>query len=239
MSLKTQNGLVGYFDVLGYQNIIDNNKIADAARILSESLLKIPEAAKRSLETTPDMKDLLGKVNWLMLSDSIILTMSSESVDQDEFAWFIFLGFASRLLRESFDNGFPMRGAVDVGEYYVEDRSFAGKPFVNSYRLAYQIEFSGCVLTDNAAKEIEKIKQSETLFGSLFFRYLVPLKNNRTERRLVLNWLRPFSDWGEHPNNLREYVIGSFHAHNKDISPEVIQKIDNTEMLLHCLKGKS
>jgi len=36
---------------LGYQNIIDNNKISDVARILSESFTRIPgEAEKKLLE---------------------------------------------------------------------------------------------------------------------------------------------------------------------------------------------
>jgi len=132
MELKTEKGMVGFFDVLGYQSIIDNNKMSDAARILSESFTRIPERVEKKLVEglkEEASKEVYGKIrnrtNFMIISDSIVMTSSLgeirsglEKKTNTVQLLFFFLS-ASLLLHMSFDEGFPLRGAIDYGEFYV------------------------------------------------------------------------------------------------------------------------
>src|SRR5208337_3479878 len=111
-----QRGLVAFFDILGYQDIINNNLIDDVAKIISDIILGLPEDAKKMLlEQFSQNKKLAGdissKINTRIISDSIILACevpqnSSESIVGAH--WCIFLVYASTLCFKSFDKGLPI-----------------------------------------------------------------------------------------------------------------------------------
>ena len=44
--LKSEDGIVGFFDVMGYQDIIDNNNIEIVAKIISETIDKLPDESR-------------------------------------------------------------------------------------------------------------------------------------------------------------------------------------------------
>jgi hypothetical protein len=253
MELKTEKGMVGFFDVLGYQNIIDNNKISDAAHILSESFTRIPERVENKLseslkESKKTYELIKDRMKFIIISDSIIIAIPFLRLTEDEknlelvkkgneFQLLYFFISASFLLHLSFDEGFPLRGAIDYGEFYVQDRTFAGKPFINAYRIANRLEISGCVLTKEAETEFRNYVKKDTI-DDFFFSYLVPLKNNESERYLTMKWLCPFKELGEPPKDIRQYIVDKFHAHNKDVTRDVFPKIDNTEMILRYSECK-
>ena len=45
----SEYGLVGFFDILGYQNIIDNNKIEDTSTIIADIIHTLPSSVKDNL----------------------------------------------------------------------------------------------------------------------------------------------------------------------------------------------
>jgi hypothetical protein len=254
MELRTEKGMVGFFDVLGYQSIIDNNKISDAASILSKSFTRIPEKVKKRLaESLVDGKEiyktLQGRMRIIIISDSIVMAipfLPSDGKKPEEekkvnfanrYQLFYFLLSASFLLRMAFDAGFPLRGAIDYGEFYIEDHTFAGRPFINAFRIANQLEMSGCIATKEAETEFRRHLEEDPI-NDIFFSYLVPLKNNENKRWLTLKWLCPFPEWGESPKDIRQYIVDKFHAHNKDVPRDVFPKIDNTEMILRYSEYK-
>lgn len=249
--LKTEQGMVGFFDVLGYQSIIDNNKISDAARILSESFIRIPGKVENKLseslkETRKALyEEIQKRMKFIIISDSIVIAIPFLPLDEKKpevkkvngIQLFYFFTTVSLLLHTSFDEGFPLRGAIDYGEFYIQDRTFAGRPFINAYRLANRLEISGCVLTKEAETEFRNCVEKDAM-DYLFFSYLVPLKNNENKRCLALKWLCPYGDWGEPPKDIRQYIADKFHAHNKDVPRDVFPKIDNTEMILRYSEYK-
>jgi len=47
---RTRKGLIAFFDILGYKNIIDNNEIETVAALISNKLLKIPNRLQELTE---------------------------------------------------------------------------------------------------------------------------------------------------------------------------------------------
>jgi hypothetical protein len=246
-----KEGLVGIFDILGYQYIIDNNQINYVADLISNILLPLPQrAADKILEIFRGHKigdyysSAIKDAQWRIFSDTILLLYPfthKEKVRLTTLDYFFFLDHVSLLLRSAFDAGLPLRGAIDYGEFYIKENCFAGKSIINSYRLSQQLQISGCALTESLEKRYFAHIESDRPFKEAKFLfvlpYLVPLKENSRKTLYVINWLCPFPAW-EVPPDLRQYVAEKFYAHNKDIPREALPKLENTEMTLRYFLSK-
>jgi hypothetical protein len=243
---KSDVGIVGVLDILGYQSIINNNLIEDTAKLISETILNLPNRAIDNIVASLSEKNRseaikeFNSIKSLVVSDTIILTMSQGKDGLSFFKWFIFLSYVARLLRDSFDAGFPLRGAIDCGAFFIKGLCFAGRSIINSYNLANRLQFAGCVLTSNAQTSfLEVSKDRKAVADLLVYDYLVPLKTNQEEKSLVVHWFSPFKDWGTIPIDVRQFVYNAFHAHNKDVSRNVLSILENTELVIRFFKTKS
>lgn len=250
---QTSYGLVGVFDILGYQEIIANNLIQYSAEII-RSLIGMPDKVKERLlemlraratnEGTEEkvakiaeqfLAEMQKKMKTVIISDSIILAMPSGSKDKINIGGLVpFLMTVSYLLRHSFDAGFPLRGAIDYGDFYIEDYTFAGIPFVKSFSLMNRLGLSGCVLTKDLEGQIG-VHASELPYSDLLFPYIVPFNDGEETQHLLVDWLSPFPQWGEVPSDIRQYIVTKFSALNKKVRRNVLPKIDNTEMMLRYI----
>jgi hypothetical protein len=244
--IKQKYGLIGFFDILGYTNIIENNEIEKVAEIVGEKLVKIPGLAQtKILEPVKDKqqsqwKVLAEKVSWLAFSDIILLTMP---LDRDsakpELEWFVFLLFCEALNRTMFDEGLPLRGAISIGPFYIHERCFAGKPIIDCYKLANQTDWTGCVLHPDAkvgfaaARDKVSNENGKKLFSRIFVDYLVPMTHGEPMRMSALNWAFGNLRFNSIGSDVRGATVNSFQRHNKDVPPSVYSKINNTEMFLY------
>lgn len=246
-----KEGLVGIFDILGYQNIIDNNQINDVAELISNTLLNLPQKTADRLHEFFEghiigdyYSSAIKDAQWRIFSDTILLSYPFTHKDQmrsTTLDYLLFLDHVSHLLRYAFDAGLPLRGAIDYGDFYIKENCFAGKAIINSYRLSQELEISGCAMTESLQRRyfahIESDKDWEKV-KFLFCRpYLVPIKENTTRRLCLIDWLSPFAHLEIH-RDLRQYVAEKFYAHNKDITREALAKMENTEMTLRYFLSK-
>src|SRR5947207_965988 len=105
---KIQNGLIGFFDILGYQSFLENNDediavievlntINNIGRIVSNSIIK-------SLKEPDDSgREILDNIQWLVFSDTILMAMEWD--EPNLYEWVLFSVAAIRLCREMFDFG--------------------------------------------------------------------------------------------------------------------------------------
>ena len=244
-----ENGFLAVFDILGYKSLIENNPITETATLVSGFIEKTPVLTEKFISSkykdTPlnEVYDYIGNMlKSFIISDTIIICLPLErSLDEyDNFSIIVVLNYffyyLSQLLRLSCDNGLPMRGGVDYGEFYSTNRSIVGKPFLNAFNLSESLEFVGCALTDKVIEQLEKvapINQKNGPFSSLIFKYFAPLHNEINKRLYLLNWLYHNKDTGiKKPKDIRQYLTHSFHAHSKDVPRSVFPKIENTEIML-------
>lgn len=216
-------GLVAFFDVLGFKSLLENNKVGQAISIIREVLVGVPKELELTLKP-------LGIVNpafvpkHLVFSDSILIYAPVET--SEPLVTCFFVSFCREILARLFDNGLPLRGAIAVGEYYVEDYCFAGKPIVEAHELGDLLQLSGCALAANARKHILGDKES----AEIFFEYPAPLKGGEKEDLFMLNFRPSFSR--EALADTRSFVEHQFSAHKKPKGDGVDEKIHNTVAFL-------
>jgi hypothetical protein len=207
MGKIVQNGLVCFFDILGYKNILENNDINECARIINDILVEIPKNIKTDLIPSGDKlpeaykklaesrKNFFDKFFYaIMVSDSIVLFFDFTNINEADVVDYTWLSICYILSfqKEYFVNGFPMRGCLDFGEYYYNNNVFAGKAIVNSYNEGNSLEFSGIVITDKAYEYIKPILGNHELYQKYFnnyiFRYLSPVKQGKDELKYIIKW---------------------------------------------------
>lgn len=259
--IKPATGFVGYFDILGYTQIMLNNNIHKTAQFVSDTLMNIPREMiaslrlpymeVRPLEVAPesserdDWSQILDKVSWIIFSDSILVSLPFDPTLPEHDLVQYYLAFSivcASLMNRCFTAGFPLRGAIAAGEFFIEDRCFAGRPIINAYYATQQLEFAGCVLDEEANSLISEwrkhlVKKGErNLLNKLdqtTILYLVPLKKNVDERQRTINWVS-LDTPGFSPisGEIRELTTRAFLMHNKIAVPSVQGKINNTEMFI-------
>ena len=258
VEIDLERGLVAFFDILGYQQMLMNNEVETTAHLIVDVISNIPSDIITSvtrdqglggqiLETSKFVDEIWNKVireevKWLLFSDSILVSLpvdpSREVIDYG-FRWLAFIHVCAFLQREMFDRGLPLRGAIAFGEFFIKDTYFAGKPIIESYQASESLEMSGCVLTKTSEEIYRKFKQEMeekefenmiSAINQLCVPYLVPKKRERLEKQITINWVNlPLADFKNLPDDIREYVYSSFVDYNKDVAPIIYPKINNTE----------
>jgi hypothetical protein len=228
--IDTHHGLIGFFDVLGYKNIIENNQIKECAL-----------AIKRILETIrirQERIDMIGLLtaqklcSHVLFSDSILVYSPLIGTDNKQIPVLMFTSYCANLVTELLVQGFPVRGALALGDYYVENHigsiCLAGKPIAEAHELSECLDLAGCVVAPSA----------ETFFSDThyFFAHPVPLKNRPAQKMMMLNQC---ADSSGGPELSRQFIMGRFGDHNKHIGIDVLPKINNTLEFLEACKRHS
>jgi hypothetical protein len=244
-----RKGLVGYFDILGYQSFLDNNDASDEAvaktlKAFKELPKSVSELARATVKNDHRWNAIITGTETLIFSDTILLTSAyaaEEDLETKEVRWLLFVYQCAIFQRTMFDFGLPVRGAISFGSYVVEDACFAGKPIVEAYRLTSKIDAALACFSKSATKEFEEVHKGEkvrTAFAGFACDYLVPLKTGEPARMAVINFAKPNgAQFQSLAGEERQLVSECFWKHRKDIPPSAYAKLTHTEMALRYLKG--
>jgi len=259
--IQPEIGFVGFFDILGYSQIMLNNNIHKTSQFVSDTLMNIPRNLIQRLrdisanmseqETNPypydaeEWQSMLDKIQWIIFSDSILITMPmSPGLDtlEQTSLYLAFSTVCASLLNQTFFAGFPLRGGVSIGEFFIEDRCFAGRPIINAYRVAQDLEMSGCVLDESVDAFVSELRRNLvqnqdndalSRLDQTTILYIAPTKLGEDERYRAINWVTLDSP-GFHAfrDDVRDATLKAFLMHNKIAVPSVQGKITNTEMFI-------
>src|SRR5665213_75574 len=190
--MKIRHGLVAFFDILGFRQfaaVQTDKKIIQKAQLIRENLLQI-----RSRLAEPSQKissQYLSNIECYTFADSILLSQEIPPAEPEWFYWLAFFHVCTGLMKFSFNKGFPLRGAISEGKFYVEERSFLGKPIIDCHELSSRTLWAGCVLVPAAQKKLEKI-WINTMEQVCVKKYDVPVRNKKksrcTESLSALKW---------------------------------------------------
>lgn len=259
--IQPATGFVGYFDILGYTQIMLNNNIHKTAQFVTDTLMNIPRDLIDSLRSPAftdgaqdaaaadserdDWSQILDGVTWIIFSDSILVSLPFDPDLPERDLVRRYLAFSivcASLMNRCFSAGFPLRGAISAGEFFIEDRCFAGKPIINAYYAMQQLEFAGCVLDEAANSLISEwrkylVRTDERILLSQLDQttiiYLTPLKENMDERHRTINWVvLDTPGFSSIAGDIRDLTTRAFIMHNKIAVPSVQGKINNTEMFI-------
>lgn len=259
--MDTQTGIIGLFDILGYQNLLENNEPENIAEtvvgFIDEIGTKVPSEMKQSFgigniprnkkkglinEMSTSIAAIIDSIQWLVLSDTILVVMPIQSREDYYFSiicWHFFLSTCIHLQEIMFKRGLPLRGTINYGKFYIKNNCFASREIVEAYQLCNQLEFSACVLTEKSRQELDKINgklnknTSNKFYDYLVLEYLVPTKDDET-RMLVL----AAKSYVPEREDLKSQVVESFMSYNKDIPFSIQRKVTSTEQWLIFLRQK-
>ena len=219
VDVEAKTGLVGFFDILGYSQMLLANDVSSTAGIVVDVLSEVPEnvvsgvLGDQGLERLDDLVSwpeferyfqglVREEMDWLLFSDSILISLPLRT-DRDIFYWGTsvvgFVQVCAFLLRQMFDVGLPLRGGVSFGEFFIQDTYFAGQPIIDAYRHSESLDLSGCVLAPSVERMYDQMKRHAAdagyeasmrgMLDQLCVSYLIPKKRERVDAGLLVNWV--------------------------------------------------
>ena len=140
---KSQYGIIGFFDILGYQSFLENNE--DVTGEATEKVLNfivnleknIQSRVRNILKNSKNFKKLVDEIKFLVFSDTILLTstyVKNAALDRKIDKWALFLVVSLHLNRWMFEYGLPLRGVITTGNFLIKKHCFSGKPIIYSYK---------------------------------------------------------------------------------------------------------
>jgi hypothetical protein len=244
--IEVKEGVIGYFDILGFKNYIKNDPDVGSKNAL-EVILKIKTEVPQKIKGRFSGDEILDEVTWSVLSDTIVLSVpylkndaernKVEEIDDKAVRWGALMFSSIALMDYMFDQGLPIRGAISHGKYFVNENSLAGRSIVDALTLTERLNISAVAICPESEKELRGVLVPELHIkqwseSPVYFNYLMPLKD-RMEKLWVLN------QWALHDkytnNDIPQLVAQAFWKHGKDIDAAAYQKYQNTEMLLRYI----
>lgn len=193
--LKVQRGLVGYFDILGFKNLVMKNDVEAPMREVFALINSSEEALKRhfqwvlgdsSTEENRRMEEAIQRTKWLVVSDSILIFLPCERIEL--YDWIAFHVVAIHFLTGMFLFGLPLRGTITIGEFLIYGSCYAGRAIVNAYNLASRLMLAGCAaaplpfpLPQIPGRHPAEEKESLDRFTRIVIEYRTPLKKIKTQ----------------------------------------------------------
>ena len=239
---EAERGFVGYFDLLGYKNVLTNNHINKAIEVVK----LIQQILEKEQERVYTAGKIVGQqfCEHIVYSDSILVYTTFPEANREQHNQIgIFHEFCAALISELFWNGLPVRGAWAFGNYYVKRTAngiyVAGIPIVEAYEFSSCLDLAGCVIAPSAEKILSDLKILDPpLLGIVHCP--VPLKGNQNQKSqkqemFMLNHYKIDLNYNPNRKMSRQIVMQQFAEHNKSVGVEVLSKINNTlEFLKAC-----
>lgn len=237
-------GLIGFFDILGYQNFLENNSATDSATAVLKIINSIPAAVENHMKKTADTKlqldkEIAASFKHIVFSDTVMFTLPYPEKVSPEWilnAYVYMNSSAAMLMSQMFAMGLPMRGIIHEGEFIVENMCFAGKGIVDAYKSCTSLNLAALVHSSHLYEYLNNEKRIHQHGNDerFIFSYLTPKKDGGEEKMLHINWV----DYYEKKDVLKidsdpeRFVLESFWAHQKDCSNSVDIKVRNTVKLI-------
>lgn len=210
---KYSEYLIGFFDVLGFETLLEKLKLGG----ILEKYQQLIDIINKNNENHNRLKSLnmhgafwvqdgifeLYEIRGAYASDSIIIWANRKlgggvrfadgSFGHPNISSDNFLQICNELICSSIEIGLPLRGAVAMGEAFIdeENRIFLGSPFVDVARLEKRQIFIG-------ASPCESFRNQtlNPMYLLPFKRHLKQLKENEKELTFgaVLDWPRHWRD---------------------------------------------
>ncbi len=237
-------GLIGFFDILGYQNLLENNLASQLVEEILETINSMPDEVIKILikREGASERQILGKemglpLNHLVFSDTIVFTLAYPGPDESNKEWnrlarkFMSIN-SSSLTAKMFRSGLPTRGVLHERDFIIKGMCIAGKGMVEAYQLCESLNLSGMVCTQFLGNKIIEDQTIQKIDNDSFsnFTYLSPKKDGSEINLLHGNWARFLGKDAllKCQNDIESFVLESFWAHQKDCANSVDTKVRNT-----------
>ena len=165
MSKLEHKGIIGFFDILGYSNLLENNDIGPNTEEVIDIILNAKSNIYKEYYTQSiKAKEIYDEyVRYIVISDSILFYSYYLNEDEIDVQWKYFLLYLNIFQKYMFDKGLPVRGVVNVGNYFIKENCFAGKTIIDAIKFSNRIKMAACALHEAASYELKNIDFSMNL----------------------------------------------------------------------------
>src|SRR5580698_3663899 len=145
-------GVIAFFDILGYQNFLENNSAPESALKTLKLINDIPKHVQKDLvEQWMKHEVSRGKIaeevatacKHLIFSDTIVLSIEYPQNADDNWK-LTALGYltiySSKLFLNMFFSGLPMRGVIGSGDFVFVESCLAGRAVIDAYKLCASLD---------------------------------------------------------------------------------------------------
>lgn len=228
-------GLVAFFDILGYKSLVKNNGTEYCVRLTKAALYTVPIKLKKL------MRKYHGQYlpNQFAFADSLLVYTAFPPVSDPPvehlFPVSPFLAYCRNLMDVFFRAGLPLRGGIAFGDFYADRNLITGKAVIEAHELGESLQLAGCALTSKAEQFVLDptglLKETSipSPFADDLVEYDTPIKPKPVVSSKKLRLLK---FWKEKEGKLRpthDLVRKQFAKHNKKIDDaSVLEKIENT-----------
>lgn len=261
MTVNNDITIIAFLDVLGYRSLIENNELDEVAKLIDSTFLEIPPMLGKKFEgiCPPSTNSKLWNTSipgHIIVSDSILIYSQFITITNDDltsglfnsdklFLFFLYLEYVSFFMLHA---GLPVRGGIDMGQIYINQSTFVGKPIVRAYEIAEELDFAGIVFHPENKENFEVLEEmcgenNAWNIRDFFFNARYPLKSGNTRQGLVFNyycnrevkyeWQPRYSQFPIFKQNVKlcRQLLECFGAFNKKCNKSVIRKVENTAKL--------
>jgi hypothetical protein len=211
---------VAFFDIMGFKDFVYRNNHKDVKKRL-EIFTKFKEQVANLRKRDGDSPNPIGfeKISAATFSDSLLIVTDSNS--SNELVCLITL--MSNIFRNAFESQIPLKGALAYGEFTAdfEESIFFGRPLIDAYELAEDLEFYGTAIHHTAESKIPiEDKQKWIESGDLLLTP-IPIKQSGDVTHLIISL--------EKSSRNREYIESAVEAFRPLVSGRPRRYLDKTQ----------
>jgi len=174
-------GLVAYLDLLGFSNEIENkwsnveDNPLDKILLLKKNIPQFTSEELKELSPNKNQRTYLCRVQTI--SDSIIVSFGLEkpcSIADIVLGIIVFIETISSIWVNTLVSGFTLRGAVDMGEIYWDDKEIIGPALIKTYQLEKDYaKTSRIIISSSFNKNLAKLfSEKQTLWNDKILQLL-------------------------------------------------------------------
>ena len=208
-----ESGLVAFFDILGFKQMLSANAAKESLKIVNTCMLN-------GLAQTEKMHPAQIGIKTFVISDSILIVLPSLT----DIGVFLFANFCNLFFFGLLIDGLPARGAIAAGKFFIQLKQnqiiFVGQPIIDAHELANSLEIAACALTPSSESKV-----LQHLTPGTFKIHDTPIKTGSKQLYLL--------KYGAELSH--EQIVRCFEKHKKHLDPNSLIKCNNTiEYLNEC-----
>lgn len=195
------NCWVAYFDILGFSNLVNGFPVE-----------YVREKYKEALKQGEQFNEIC---KFKFFSDSFIFYTKNDSQDSFISIRDVSMFFFTVMLTDNKLPHFPMRGCLNVGQLYVDEKDdfFFGNSLIKAHQLAEGQNWIGFVLSEEAIAKIKDYELSGAITNNdrWFQEYNVLYKNKKEPKKLFVYKMNFFPIHAKYPNILWDLLPNMEH----------------------------
>jgi hypothetical protein len=159
-------------DILGFKERVKEKKHSRVYRELHDIKLLLSKSVRDSKNSFTIRKGI-DPLDYIIFSDTILII--SHGVTKSDFHCLRY--YSVEIIRHCFMNSIPIKGAMAKGEisYNKKEQIIFGRPIIDAYLLAEQMNVMGIIIDKSAEKD------ASTIYHSYYIHDKIPLKSGNVK----------------------------------------------------------